>query len=167
MIRPTLALLLCLIVTLSGSISAIDHRPLPAALTFTSLDGKQIKSDTLPDKGNWMLVYVKDRCHLCDHMLRQFETDQYSSLLGRAIIVVEGPPDVAKGLQLRHPGLTNVRWLSDPQRNAFSLLNLHGIPALIGLNEHTIHWKFYGVPQNSGTFHSLVAGWVQQSKGAR
>jgi AhpC/TSA family len=135
--------------------------PLPA-LQLTGMDGQTVKTSDLPSKGNWLLIYVNPKSHFCDEMLKQMKKDQYPDLAANAIFLVGGTVDDAKALQAKYPDLAAASWYADPNRDAFTLLKLHGVPAVIGINQQTMKWTVNGMIPDAGTFKAILNSWIEQ-----
>lgn len=148
---------LCLL-SLAG---AINPAPLPA-IQLTSVDNLQIQNSDLPSKGNWLLFYVQPSSQFSDNLLKQFKREQYPGLEQHAVIIVGGSVDDLKNMKTKYAELSQATWYADTSKNAFTLLKLHGVPVILGINQQTIQWSLNGVLSDTNVSKSIVNTWIQQ-----
>lgn len=160
-LKISVAVICVAIFAIGNRIWAMEPVPLPA-LQLTGMDGQTVKTSDLPNKGNWVLIYVNPKSHFCDEMLKLMKKDQYPDLAVNAVFVVGGTVDDAKALQVKYPDLAIAPWYADPNRDGFTQLKLHGVPAVIGINQQTMKWIVNGVIPDAGTFKAILNSWVGQ-----
>lgn len=160
-LKISLALVCTAVFALVGSLGAMDPVPLPA-FEVTGVDGQVVKSSDLPNRGNWLLIYVTPQSHFCDLMLKSMKKDQYPDLPLNAIFIVGGSMDEVKALQAKYPDLATAAWYADPTRAAFTQMKLHGVPSVVGINQQTMKWIVNGVIPDPGAFKAILNSWIQQ-----
>jgi hypothetical protein len=136
---------------------------LPGALQLTGLDGQTIKASDLPNKGNWLLIYVIPRSHSCEAMLMSLKKDLHPGLSGNVVIVVGGTPSQTKNLQSKYADLAQVSWYADSSGDAFSQLKLKGVPVVIGVHQQTMQWILNGMIPDAKSFKSIVNNWLKET----
>ncbi|SRR6266481_2139638 len=157
----TAVVLLSVIASLPGNLLAMVPTPLPA-LRLTSANGQLVTNQGLPNKGNWLLVYVHPRSHFCDDMLKLLQTNDSPSPVAGMVIVVDGSIDDLQGLQAKYPNLAGAAWYADLNHEAFGALKLRGFPVVIGVTQQTMEWMLHGVVPDPDSFRSALNNWLQR-----
>jgi hypothetical protein len=140
---------------------AIEPVPLPS-FQLTSSTGQIVKSADLPSKGNWVLIYIQPKSQFSDNLLKLMKHDLYPNLEQHAVVIVGGSVDDLKNAQSKYPDLTQASWYADTDKTAYSQLQLHGAPVVLGLRKQVIQWSLNGVLPDSNVSRSVVNTWVNQ-----
>lgn len=140
---------------------AIEPVPLPS-FQLTSLAGQTVKSGDLPSKGNWVLIYIQPKSQFSDNLLKLMKHDLYPNLEQHAVVIVGGSVDDLKNTQSKYPDLSQASWYADTDKTAYSQLQLHGAPVVLGLRQQTIQWSLNGVLPDTNVSRSVVNTWVNQ-----
>ena len=138
---------------------AIQPVPLPS-FQLTSLAGQTVKSADLPSKGNWVLIYIQPKSQFSDNLLKLMKRDLYPNLEQHAVIIVSGSLDDLKNAQSKYPELSEASWYADTDKTAYSQLQLHGAPVVLGVKQQVIQWSLNGVLPDSNVSRSVVNTWV-------
>jgi len=139
----------------------IQPVPLPSLL-LTSAAGQTVKSADLPSQGNWVLIYIQPKSQFSDNLLRLMKRDLYPNLEQHAVIIVGGSVDDLKSTQSKYPDLSQASWYADTDKSAYTQLQLHGAPVVLGLRQQTIEWSLNGVLPDSNVSRSVLNTWVNQ-----
>lgn len=140
---------------------AIQPAPLPSLL-LTSAAGQTVKSADLPSQGNWVLIYIQPKSQFSDNLLRLMKRELYPNLEQHAVVIVGGSVDDLKNTQSKYPDLSQASWYADTDKSAYGLLQLHGVPVVLGLKQQTIEWSLNGVLPDSNVSRSVLNTWVNQ-----
>jgi hypothetical protein len=140
---------------------AIQPVPLPA-FQITSSAGQIVKSADLPSKGNWVLIYIQPKNQFSDNLLKLMKREQYPNLEQHAVIIISGSVDDLKSAQSKYPDLSQASWYADTDKTAYSQLQLHGAPVVLGLKQQIIQWSLNGVLPDSNVSRSVLNTWVNQ-----
>jgi hypothetical protein len=142
---------------------AMEPKPLPANLTLTTMQGQKVEANALPRDKNWLLVYVSPRGPRSEMTLKDLEQYQSPRVIASMVIVVRGQTRDASRFQARHPALAAASWYVDPDGDAATLLQLHSLPSVIGVEHRMMRWKLGGFNVDRGTFRSILNSWVQSN----
>jgi hypothetical protein len=140
---------------------AIEPGPLPS-FQLTSSTGQTVKTADLPSKGNWVLIYIQPKSQFSDNLLKVMKRDLYPNLEQHAVIIVSGSVDDLKNTQSKYPDLSQAAWYADTDKTAFSQLQLHGAPVVLGIRQQVIQWSLNGVLPDTNVSRSVVNTWVNQ-----
>jgi hypothetical protein len=122
-----------------------------------------VSSQTLTQKGHWLLVYRRDECVACDRLMNvlaagaSVDPDQGKTY---AIVVAGKEPDGLAKVRTKYSTLTNANWVSDKDEVALKALNIHGAPVVFGMDGTAIKWMVPGNLGNPTSVEHMAATWV-------
>lgn len=140
--------------------TAIERTPLPE-FGLTALDGSAVKSDQLPQAGNWLLIYGQPQCSGCDAVLKVVQTAQRAGPTGKIVVVVAGSAEDVKSVKDGYPDLAGA-WYADPDMVAFKQLKLAGVPVTLGVRQNIIEWSIAGILGNEDQLKSILTSWLER-----
>jgi hypothetical protein len=153
--------LLSVVLLLTGSLQAMVPTPLPT-LKLTSVSGQAVTTRDLPNKGNWLLIYINPRSYVCDDLLKLFQKDGANGPAAGAVIVVDGTVNDLQKLRTKYAGLAAAAWYVDTSHQAFNALKLHGFPVVIGVTQQNMEWMLNGIVPDRVSFMAILNNWLKQ-----
>lgn len=159
----TMSVRLCLVVALLtttlGPLTAIERKPLPP-FSVVARDGTETSSDELTTEGKWLLVYVQPGCTPCDGVLRSIDTAD--AHIAERLTVVVGGANAADAARLAagYPKLAASRWFADPERSMGKALPVAGMPVVFGLRGRMLEWSRAGLTPSIASVKSAMTSWT-------
>jgi hypothetical protein len=136
--------------------------PLPD-FELKTLDKRPVRSQRLPTKGRWLLVYVEAACVPCEDVFRAFDREQPLSDLPQKVVVVVGgkTAEEVKRMAARFPWLPADCWYADPSREAGAALKAHGVPRVYGVSGDRVEWSLGGTLADHKKLQSILLAWCE------
>ena len=158
--RLTLGLL-SFVLAVSMAAKSQNSQRLPS-FELVNASGVTAAIQDLAPKGKWLLIYVKSDSRPSELTLSRLKADKYRPFLSRIIIIVGGlKPAELTQFTSKYPDLASANWYVDPERQVFQKLDLHGLPAELGLKDNEISWALGGMLGDSAAFDSTLLTWVK------
>lgn len=127
------------------------------------LQGQVLDADALRMPRNWVLVILDAELPSARNLLATLTAkDTVWSDNVSVLVLGESAQDLLKEIAA-NPKLANVRVLTASDKAALQVLDLPGVPAILGVRENQqIGWVRSGVPADARRLDSLLTGWVQR-----
>lgn len=127
------------------------------------LQGQVLDADALRMPRNWVLVILDAELPSARNLLATLTAkDTVWSDNVSVLVLGESAQDLLKEIAA-NPKLANVRVLTAGDKAALQVLDLPGVPAILGVRENQqIGWVRSGVPADARRLDSLLTGWVQR-----
>jgi hypothetical protein len=158
-----IAAVLLIVATAAGgqAETASPGTPLPD-FQVTGVDDVRVRSATLRQDGNWLLIYVWTQCAECDELLDLFSKAEVPPPFKRIVLIVGGASAAqARRRAAGHPTLADAHWYADASNEAFEKLGLSGVPYVIGLTGTSVRWTLGGASSSdAGEARAILATWI-------
>ena len=145
-----------------GLASAKKPAPLPD-FTVLAPDGTSVKSAQLKLPNQWLLVYVQPNAASSDTILNSLNDGKLNSLNNKILLIIGGvQPSDASAMLAGFPFLKSITYYADPKRNAQHAMGLPGIPAVLGMKQNVVQWRFVGAMPKPEHTRSLLKNWREK-----
>ena len=162
-VRCVVATLWFVAVGPGAGLHAAEKRPLPEFQVAT-LDGAVVASAQIGPAGQSLLIYVTPTSPASARLLAAMKAWQTDAMAQRVIVVIGAPVAAAQAfVSERASEFARVRWLADPEGEAWRALRLTGTPYLLGVRHGQIAWALAGVLNDPTALESVVRSWVEPS----
>ncbi|MDY6947002.1 MAG: hypothetical protein SXG53_14900 [Pseudomonadota bacterium] len=134
-----------------------------ANIQVRDLQGQVLDADALRMPRNWVLVILDSELPSARNLLVTLTAKEtvWSDNVS-VLLLGESPQELLKEIAA-NPKLANVRLLTANDKAVLQVLELPGVPAVLGIRENQqIGWVRSGVPADARRLDSLLTGWVQR-----
>ncbi len=158
--RPFLAVVLVAIALFRhpSTVSAADKRPVPSAIVTDSA-GAPLALSLVATEGQWLFLYVSADSTASKRLLDAMAKWELTSL-DHLLVIVGGDAAQAGPLVAADHGLRGAQFASDARREAWTALQLSGVPTLVGVRNNLLEWRLAGVLNDPEAFKSVVVSWL-------
>jgi hypothetical protein len=149
------------LVTAAASVDAQPtSRPLPSFTVYDAA-GTPASSATFAAARRAVIVYVKPGCRQCDQLLGSLARIDEPALAARVVLVIAAPVADAAAFAGRSlpSGLEGAVWFADAGGEAWSALELKGLPVMLGVGGQRIEWTLSGAA-DPRLVESVVRSWL-------
>jgi hypothetical protein len=142
-------------------------RPLPSFTVYDAA-GMPTASATLAVERRAVIVYVRPGCRPCDRLLGTLGRIDDPALAARVVLVIAAPVADAGAFAARSlpSGLEGAVWYADAGGEAWSALELKGLPVMLGVGGQRIEWTLGGAA-DPRLVESVVRSWLGMPGAAR
>lgn len=156
---------LTLLLFFAGSVCNAQTSPVRSLgnIEVRDLQGQVLNADALQMPRNWVLIVLDAELPSARNLLSALTAkDTVWSDNVSVLLLGEAPGELLKEIAA-NPKLANVRVLTAGDRTALQVLDLPGVPAILGVRENKeIGWVRSGVPADAHRLDSLLTGWTQR-----
>lgn len=139
-------------------VRAADKKPMPSVV-LQAADGAPVELALVATEGSWLVLYVAPGSPATSRLLEALRQWQLPSLDHVVVIVGGQNAEAATFVQADHQ-LQGVRFLLDREREAWRVLQLSGVPTVIGVRNNLLDWRLTGVLNDPEALRALVTSWL-------
>jgi hypothetical protein len=135
-------------------------RPLPLFTVYDAA-GAAATSATFAAARRTVVVFVRPGCRPCDQLLGTLARIAEPALASRVVLVIASPVEDAAAFAARSlpAGVEGAAWFADAGGEAWSALELKGLPVMMAVEGQRIEWTLSGAADKR-LVESVVRSWL-------